>query len=123
MSFRNLKRVKVESCDRLKFVFPSFMVRGLIHLQSLEISECGIIETIVSKSKETEMQINGDKWDKNMIEFPELRSLVLQHLPALMGFYCHDCITVPSTKVDSRQTIFTIEPSFLPLLSQQVCYL
>ncbi|TYK07712.1 disease resistance protein [Cucumis melo var. makuwa] len=122
MSFRNLKRVKVESCDRLKFVFPSFMVRGLIHLQSLEISECGIIETIVSKSKETEMQINGDKWDKNMIEFPELRSLVLQHLPALMGFYCHDCITVPSTKVDSRQTIFTIEPSFLPLLSQQVSF-
>lgn len=124
MSFRNLKRVKVESCNRLKFVFPSFMGRGLIHLQKLEISECGVMETIVSKSNETEMQINGDKWDeKNMIEFPELRSLILQHLPALMGFYSHDCISVPSTKMDSHQTISTIEPSYRPLLNQQVCYL
>lgn len=112
MSFRNLKRIKIESCNRLKFVFPPFMARGLLHLQKLEIGECGVMETIVSKSKETEMQINGDK---NMIEFPELRSLILQHLPELMGFYCHQSIAVSSDQ--------TVKPSFHPLLNQEVCFL
>ncbi|XP_022997552.1 disease resistance protein RPS2-like [Cucurbita maxima] len=123
MSFRNLKIVKVESCNRLKFVFPSFMGRGLIHLQKLEISECRAMETIVSKGIETQMQINGDKWvEKNKIEFPELRSLILQHLPELMSFYCYDSLAVPSTKRDSDQIISAIKTGFHPLLNQQVSF-
>lgn len=114
MSFRNLKRVKVESCSRLKFVFPPSMGGGLV-LQKLEISECPVMETVVS--------IHDDKMhEKNMIEFPELRSLILQHLPELMGFYCHESSTaVPSTKVDAGHTISTVKPSFHPLLNKEVC--
>ncbi|KAF5462724.1 hypothetical protein F2P56_018707 [Juglans regia] len=78
-SFRNLRAVKVENCEKLKFVFPSSVARGLSQLQELRIRECSIMGAIVVKE-------GGEVEDTDMIFFPQLRLLALEHLPKLMTF-------------------------------------
>uniref|UniRef100_A0A2N9GY71 AAA+ ATPase domain-containing protein n=1 Tax=Fagus sylvatica TaxID=28930 RepID=A0A2N9GY71_FAGSY len=50
-SFRNIRVVKVEHCDKLKFVFTSSIAKGLSQLQELEIRECSIMGAIVIKEE------------------------------------------------------------------------
>ncbi|XP_035548753.1 disease resistance protein At4g27190-like [Juglans regia] len=78
-SFRNLKVVNVENCEKLKFVFPSSVARGLLQLQQLQIRECSSMGAIVVKE-------SGEIEDTDMIFFPQLRHLALEHLPKLMSF-------------------------------------
>ena len=78
-SFRNLRIVKVERCDKLKFVFSSSIAKGLSQLQELEIRECSIMGAIVLKEE-------AGVEDRDMILFPQLRHLVLHRLPKLMSF-------------------------------------
>lgn len=79
-SFGNLRVVKLEGCDELKFVFSSSIARGLSLLKELHIRECSIIGAIVLKEE-------GEIEDKNMIVFPQLRCLALHHLPKLASFF------------------------------------
>ncbi len=84
-SFRKLKVVNVEHCDKLEFVFSSSMVGSFSQLQEMEISNCQVMSEIVSVLKEGkgEIEVNDD----STIVFAKLRSLRLWNLPQLMGFY------------------------------------
>jgi len=78
-SFGNLRVVKVEHCDKLKYVFSSSIARGLSQLEELEIRECSIMGAIVMKEE-------GEIEDTDLILFPKLRLLALRHLPKLISF-------------------------------------
>ncbi|XP_035548755.1 uncharacterized protein LOC118349228 [Juglans regia] len=79
-SFHNLRVVKLENCEKLKFVFPSSVARGLSQLQELQIRECSNMGAIVMKE-------GGGIEDTDMIFFfPQLRRLALEHLPKLTSF-------------------------------------
>ncbi|XP_050274661.1 uncharacterized protein LOC126717233 isoform X1 [Quercus robur] len=78
-SFRDIRIMKVEHCEKLKFVFSSSIAKGLSQLQELEIKECNIMRAIVVKE-------DGELEDRDMILFPQLRHLKLQCLPKLLSF-------------------------------------
>ncbi|KAM3705046.1 hypothetical protein ACJW31_03G050800 [Castanea mollissima] len=78
-SFRDIRILKMEHCEKLKFVFSSSIAKGLSQLQEMEIKECNIMRAIVVKE-------DGELEDRDMILFPQLRHLKLQCLPKLMGF-------------------------------------
>ncbi|KAM3749123.1 hypothetical protein ACB098_05G158900 [Castanea mollissima] len=78
-SFRDIRIMKVEHCEKLKFVFSSSIAKGLSQLQELEIKECNIMRAIVVKE-------DGELEDRDVILFPQLRHLKLQCLPKLVSF-------------------------------------
>ncbi|KAK4596165.1 hypothetical protein RGQ29_014282 [Quercus rubra] len=78
-SLRHIRLMKVEHCEKLKFVFSSSIAKGLSQLQELEIKECNIMRAIVVKE-------DGELEDRDVILFPQLRHLKLQCLPKLMSF-------------------------------------
>ena len=78
-SFGNLSIVKVEHCEKLKFIFSSSIAKSLSQLQTLEIRECSIMGAIVEKEE-------GRIEDGDMKLFPQLRRLLLHCLPKLMSF-------------------------------------
>ncbi|KAG6703264.1 hypothetical protein I3842_07G075400 [Carya illinoinensis] len=111
-SFGNLRVIKLESCDELKFVFSSSIARGLSLLNELHIRECSIMGAIVLKEE-------GEIKDKNMIVFPQLRCLALHHLPKLASFFSkknpfifNAGETTPENKLDF----------YLPILDEQVVF-
>ncbi|XP_035538953.1 uncharacterized protein LOC109021335 isoform X1 [Juglans regia] len=111
-SFGNLRVVKLESCDELKFVFSSSIARGLSLLNELHIRECRIMGAIVLKEE-------GEIEDKNMIVFPQLRCLALHHLPKLASFF-----TIKSPFIiDAGEIIPENKLDFyLPILDKQVVF-
>jgi Leucine-rich repeat (LRR) protein len=80
-SFGNLRIVKVEHCEKLKFVFSSSIARGLSQLEQLEIRECSIMEEILVTE---ELGVLGE----TILEvlFPQLKFLILNSLPILKRF-------------------------------------
>ncbi|KAB1227797.1 hypothetical protein CJ030_MR1G017587 [Morella rubra] len=82
-SFGKLQVVKVEHCEKLKFVFSSSMAKGLSLLGELKIKECSMMCAIVVKEGEGEIK-DGDK--DTIILFPRLRKLLLDGLPKLISF-------------------------------------
>ncbi|KAG6645197.1 hypothetical protein CIPAW_08G105800 [Carya illinoinensis] len=69
----------LKNCEKLKFVFPSSVAKSLSKLQELHIKECNIMGAIVVKEE-------GKIEDTDMIFFPQLRLLALEHFPKLMCF-------------------------------------
>ena len=78
-SFHNLSIMKVEHCEKLKFIFSSTIAKGLPQLQELVIQECSIMGAIIIKEE-------GEIEDRDMILFPQLRHLKLHPLPKLVSF-------------------------------------
>ncbi|XP_044462367.1 uncharacterized protein LOC123193436 isoform X1 [Mangifera indica] len=71
VSFNKLRIIKIEKCDRLEYLFASFIAKNLMQLQEVEAIDCKKLKEIfVGESKE----IN------NEIEFNQLSSLTLQDL-------------------------------------------
>ncbi|GMN30461.1 hypothetical protein TIFTF001_035765 [Ficus carica] len=66
------------------------MVESLIQLKKLSVLKCKAMEQIVTKA------VGEDGRLKNIISFPKLESLELQHLPKLKRFCEGDCIEFPS---------------------------
>ena len=81
VSFSNLIRLKVESCNRLSYLFTSSTAESLAQLQKIEIRMCGSIEEIVSNKEE------GEKLNEDEIIFPKLTHLILFMLFKLRRFY------------------------------------
>ncbi|XP_060668239.1 protein RECOGNITION OF PERONOSPORA PARASITICA 7-like isoform X2 [Ziziphus jujuba] len=94
-SFRNLRRLGVFKCDRLKSIF-CFSIAKL--LEEIEVMDCEMIEEIV----------DNDEAINDKIEFPRLRSLRLEKLPHLLQ-YCTD-----------RQPKSTTNTSSIPLFNEKV---
>ena len=108
-TFCNLRIVKVEHCDQLKFVFTSTIAKGLLQLQEVEIRECSIMGAVVIKEE-------GDIEDGEIL-FPQLRRLALQRLPKLMSFLN----TQSSFITDAGEIIHEGRLHFhMPVLHEQV---
>ncbi|KAM3693700.1 hypothetical protein ACJW31_07G003400 [Castanea mollissima] len=88
-SFRSLKKLEVSNCDELKFVFSLTMLGCFSQLQEIVIKNCKVMSAIVAKERKHEIQVNDitDDVKTNIADFSQLRSLDLQNLPNLMGFY------------------------------------
>jgi len=80
-SFGNLRIVKVEHCDKLKFIFSPSIARGLSQLEQLEIRECSIMEEILVTK---ELGAAEETILKEL--FPQLKFLMLKELPILKRF-------------------------------------
>jgi len=92
-SFGNLRIVKVEHCDKLKFVFSSSIARGLSQLEELEVSECRIMEEIVVTE-----ELGAVEETILKVLFPQLKLLILKELPILKRFCKGSNIKFPSLK-------------------------
>jgi len=80
LPFSNLTCLKVESCNRLPYLFTSSTVKSLTQLQRMEIKECESIEEIVSKEE-------GEESDEDEIIFPQLSYLNIENLENLIRLY------------------------------------
>ncbi|KAG7968440.1 hypothetical protein I3843_08G154300 [Carya illinoinensis] len=94
-SFKNLKVLKVENCEKLRFIFSSSIARGLSLLEELDITRCNNMGAIFVKEEEDGIDDQGD-----MMLFGRLQTLVLEDLPKLVGFLS----TKDSFMVDCRET-------------------
>ncbi|XP_075658227.1 putative disease resistance protein At4g27220 isoform X2 [Castanea sativa] len=111
-SFRNLSIMKVEHCEKLKFIFSSAIAKGLPQLQELVIQECSIMGAIIIKEE-------GEIEDTDMILFPQLRHLELCQLPKLVSFLN----TQKSVINDAGEIIPEWELDFhMPILQEQVVF-
>ncbi|XP_029146417.1 uncharacterized protein [Arachis hypogaea] len=79
-SFCKLKVVKIKLCGLLKNVFLISMVKLLVALQTIEVSECNSLKEIVFA--EDPQDANASK----SLKFQELRTLSLKSLPEFHGF-------------------------------------
>ncbi|KAG6646089.1 hypothetical protein CIPAW_08G169200 [Carya illinoinensis] len=80
-SFKNLKVLKVDNCEKLIFIFSSSIARGLSLLEELNITRCNNMVAIFVKEEEDGIEDQGD-----MMLFGRLQTLVLRDLPKLVGF-------------------------------------
>ncbi|XP_016652502.1 PREDICTED: probable disease resistance protein At4g27220 [Prunus mume] len=80
-SFTNLRSIKIDSCDELKYVFSLSVAQNLVQLQSLTVENCDKVEDIISKER---MEDDNASY---MIKLSRLTVLHLIALPKLRGFY------------------------------------
>ncbi|KAE8125070.1 hypothetical protein FH972_019907 [Carpinus fangiana] len=112
-SFGNMRVLKVEHCDKLKYVFSSSTARGLSQLEKLEIRKCSIMGAIVMKE---EGEIEGEHTSL----FPQLRHLELEHLSKLKSFLSTQNSLVAH---DGGEIISEGKPDFyMPILREQVVF-
>ncbi|XP_044475554.1 uncharacterized protein LOC123203298 isoform X2 [Mangifera indica] len=79
LNLNNLKSLKVHNCNGLRYIFTPSVILGLVQLQVIDIINCVLIEEIIRKKGENDVEI-----DK--IFFPKLNSINLELLPALTRF-------------------------------------
>ncbi|KAI4353023.1 hypothetical protein L6164_002001 [Bauhinia variegata] len=77
---KNLKEIKIKSCDRLRYLLSCSMANQLPQLLELEVSECMSMKTILLVESDTSV-------DRGIIEFHQFHSLALRSLPLLDEFY------------------------------------
>ncbi|KAG2702082.1 hypothetical protein I3760_06G074700 [Carya illinoinensis] len=112
-SFKNLRVLKVKSCDKLRYVFSSSIAGGLPLLEELEVKSCNNMGAIVVKEEEDGIE------DRNLILFHQLHTLVLQELPKLMSFLS----TKDSFVADCGEIIAEGNHDIhMPLLHHQVAF-
>ncbi|KAI4354251.1 hypothetical protein L6164_003134 [Bauhinia variegata] len=90
-SFSKLKVVILYDCEEMKWLFSSSLPTCLPHLNEIRVHWCNDLEGIVSDAG----QVAGP------LHFVELRTLTLQSLPSLIGFYSED---ETSSKVQQKKT-------------------
>ncbi|KAH7867563.1 hypothetical protein Vadar_027891 [Vaccinium darrowii] len=79
-SFYKLSYFRFEKCHQLVYVFPSYMLPQLQHLEELVIRDCKNLEVIVSKELNEKKVIHYDT------VFPQLKAVDLWNLPNLKRF-------------------------------------
>ena len=108
-SFGCLRKVEVEDCDRLKFLFSLSVARGLSRLEETKVTRCKSMVEMVSQGRK---EIKEDA--VNVPLFPELRSLTLEDLPKLSNFCFEENPVLP-------KPASTIVGPSTPPLNQPVC--
>lgn len=84
-SFGKLRFMYVEHCFKLKFLFSCYMTRSLKQLEELKIFYCPNFDSVVVKEREEEIGSSSND-ARDMVEFGQLRSLILEGLPSLVSF-------------------------------------
>ncbi|XP_044477938.1 probable disease resistance protein At4g27220 isoform X2 [Mangifera indica] len=77
-SYQNLTQLILKRCDKMKYVFPFFIVKSLQQLKYLMIKKCKVLEKIVEEEEGAEVVDSI---------FPQLMKLELRFLPKLTVFY------------------------------------
>ncbi|XP_057745250.1 disease resistance protein At4g27190-like [Arachis stenosperma] len=90
--FAKLLAIKVEKCNKVKYLLFVSMVKGMPQLAELEISKCNLMEKVVFEDDDASA-MNDETGET--IQFPLLHSLTLQHLDALECFYSHPPTSSP----------------------------
>ncbi|KAJ9682445.1 hypothetical protein PVL29_018375 [Vitis rotundifolia] len=109
-SFGCLRKVQVEDCDGLKFLFSLSVARGLSQLVEIKVTRCkSMVEMVVSQERK---EIKEDA--VNVPLFPELRYLTLEDLPKLSNF-CFE-----ENPVLSKPASTIVGPSTPPLNQPEI---
>ncbi|KAM7500148.1 hypothetical protein LguiA_024562 [Lonicera macranthoides] len=95
--FRNLTKLEVSTCNKLSYLLSPCIAKLLVNLQEMILWNCEIMERVIQMEEEDEYFHWSKTEKKNIIVFPQLRSLQLGCLDNLEVF-CHrnDCIEFPS---------------------------
>ncbi|XLR53173.1 hypothetical protein HN51_021399 [Arachis hypogaea] len=108
-SFCKLKVVKIKLCGLLKNVFLISMVKLLVALQTIEVSECNSLKEIVF-AEDNAQDANASK----SLELQELRTLTLKSLPEFHGF-CSNSST------EQQKVLFNKQVKFSKLERLELC--
>ncbi|XP_030460667.2 LOW QUALITY PROTEIN: uncharacterized protein LOC115680957 [Syzygium oleosum] len=82
LCFQNLRVLKVQNCENLRFLFSSSMAKALQQIKEIKIASCKLLEDIIDvQEEEPEEAASIDT-----LEFPLLTSLSLEELPNLRTF-------------------------------------
>ncbi|EEF40599.1 probable disease resistance protein At1g61190 [Ricinus communis] len=87
-AFQNLKKINIEYCDHLKYLFSPPVAKLLVKLEVVRIIECKMVEAMVAEEK-LEAEARSDR-----IVFPRLRFLELQSLHKFKSFCIENSVTV-----------------------------
>ncbi|CAL5349235.1 unnamed protein product [Camellia sinensis] len=81
---RNLTFLKLERCDKLESMFSLSIARDLMQLEILRVSECSMLEVLISSEEEgDENEIASTTTEAtDKIVFPKLEDLYLHDLPS-----------------------------------------
>ncbi|MED6209946.1 hypothetical protein PIB30_059509 [Stylosanthes scabra] len=86
-SFVNLKTIKINSCEKLRCLFSTSMLKLLTALETIQASDCDSLEEIiVVRPEEIVVEITDGNSNNERLQLPELRTLTLQSLPKFIGF-------------------------------------
>ncbi|KAJ4713100.1 Disease resistance protein [Melia azedarach] len=114
-SFGKLREIVVVDCNKLKNILSFSIARGLLQLQSIEVFRCQNMEQIFAIGSEDESS-NNNTGGINIIEFGQLRSLILDYLPQLTSFCSRsdeiilaDDIDIPNTLFNKKVTLPRLE--------------
>jgi len=99
LEFPNLTKLSIGYCMSLEHAFSSSMVGSLLQLQDLYVSGCSNMEVIVKEANAV-VEEGEEKCDdkvNEIIMLPRLKSLKLEYLPSLKGFYLgNEAFSLPS---------------------------
>ncbi|KAL9315080.1 hypothetical protein ACSQ67_016081 [Phaseolus vulgaris] len=109
-SFCRLKTIKIKTCGQLESIFSFVMLSRLTMLETIEVYDCDSLKEIIYVEKESDVQT-----DK--IEFPQLRFLTLQSLPAFSCLYTND--KMPSISQSSEDQVQNRELKEITAVSGQ----
>ena len=76
--FHSLRKLKVQSCHKLRYLLSPLVAKMVVNLQHLELLDCGMIEQVIRTEDEEKEEEEEDK-----IVFPQLRILNLGNLENL----------------------------------------
>ncbi|KAL3750254.1 hypothetical protein ACJRO7_011275, partial [Eucalyptus globulus] len=79
LCFRNLRVLKVQDCENLRFIFSSSMSKALQQIKEIKIVRCKLLEEIMDVQEED----SNKAASMHTLEFPLLSSLSLEELPNL----------------------------------------
>ncbi|XP_044497328.1 uncharacterized protein LOC123219428 isoform X1 [Mangifera indica] len=91
-SFNILRIIKIERCDRLEYLFASFMAKNLMQLQEIEVTNCKNLKGLFGEESDD----HGDGIEtNNKMEFNQLCSLTLQCLPKFIKIDSNMMVVFP----------------------------
>ncbi|KAL4579065.1 hypothetical protein LXL04_015200 [Taraxacum kok-saghyz] len=95
----NLKILNIAECGLLEHIFTFSAFKSLRQLEELSIKSCRMMKVIVKKEEEEEEDGYGEKtktkgasssFKDDVVVFLRLKSVTLQDLPEIMGFFLGD---------------------------------
>lgn len=80
LDLKNLKKIRIQECLNLKYIFPVSTAMSLEELEYLEVWNCGELKEIVFRGETNNVSSIS-------FEFPKLTTVRFSKLPSLEGFY------------------------------------
>ncbi|XP_065855620.1 disease resistance protein At4g27190-like isoform X2 [Euphorbia lathyris] len=90
--FENLRQINIRFCQKLKYIFPLSVAKGLRQLKSIEILDCNEMEGVLYGNEER---------DENFNEGCFIEELHLYSLPKLVGFLVNKDLPVITNEIVS----------------------